>query len=462
MRSQRGVPIGVIEVVNRRGGVFRERDELRLRSLAAQAAVAVDNARLLDAVLDEKSYSDSILASLTDGVISLDTNLRVARVNPAGCRVLGWSEDEVRGKTLSELLPDPENDWEIELVERVARTGRADTADDADLVLLDGKPVSVNLNAIPLRNAKGGAIGSLFVVEDITADKRVRGTMARYLPKKIIDQLLGGDRAALGGSAQVVTALFSDIRSFTTISEEIGPRETVAMLNEYFTDMIEVLDRHNGVLDKYIGDAIMALFGVPFVGDDDATNAVAAANDMMASLARLNEVRASRGQPAIAIGAGLNTGEAVAGNIGSPKRMSYTVIGDSVNLASRLEGATKQYGVSILLSEFTFAALKDRSYLREVDLLRVKGKTKPVGIYESFAYRPDRDSDRVKRAADLTTRGIAAYRGRRWAEARTHFGALHDLATGDRIARLYLDRVQRFEAEPPPDDWDGVWVMTSK
>lgn len=462
MATKGGARIGVIQVLNRRGGDFTERDELRLRSLAAQAAVAVDNARLLDDVLDEKSYTESILSSLSDGVISLDDRLRVARVNAAGCRILGWREDEVRGRLLSEVLPGEENEWEIALVEGVATSRRPDSAEDALLHLPDGRPASVNLTAVPLTNAKGAALGSLVVVEDITSEKRVRGTMARYLPKKVVDQLLEGDRAVLGGTAQTVTALFSDIRSFTTLSEEIGPRETVAMLNEYFTEMLEVLDRHNGVLDKFIGDAVMAIFGVPFTGPDDADNAVAAANDMMSSLALLNETRVKRGHPAIAIGAGLNTGEAVAGNIGSPKRMSYTVIGDSVNLASRLEGATKQYGVAILLSEFTWAALRDRRYTREVDFLRVKGKTRPVAVYESYAFRPDRDDDPLRQSLASSAEGLRAFRAADWAGARAAFERARKLRPEDRIPAIYLDRIARYEETPPPPDWDGVWVMTSK
>jgi adenylate cyclase len=234
------------------------------------------------------------------------------------------------------------------------------------------------------------------------------------------------------------------------------------MLNEYFTEMIEVLDRHNGILDKYIGDAVMAIFGVPYGGPDDADNAVAAANEMMSTLADLNARRLERGQHAIAIGVGLSTGEVVAGNIGSPKRLSYTVIGDAVNLASRLEGATKQYGVSILLSELTYAALKDRRYVREVDLLRVKGKTRPVAVYESHAYRADRDAPDFRRSLERFTAGLQAFRGRRWGEARRAFEEALASRPDDRLPALYLERVALYEAEPPPDDWDGVWVMTSK
>ncbi|HEX2572530.1 MAG TPA: adenylate/guanylate cyclase domain-containing protein [Polyangia bacterium] len=462
MINKNGTRVGVIQVLDHRGGAFTERDELRLRSLAAQAAVAVDNARLLEEVLDEKTYSESILASLSDGVVSVDAGLRVARANPAAYRIFGWRAAEVQGRPLRELLPDPENDFEIDIVEKVARSGKPDSAEDADLCLADGRLISVNLTAAPLATAKGEAIGTLVVVDDITTDKRVRSVMTRYLPKKVVDELLQHDRAALGGAAQTVTVLFTDIRGFTTLTEELGPRETVTMLNEYFTEMIDVLDRHNGVLDKFIGDALMGIFGMPFAGPYDADSAVATANEMVAALRPFNQLRRVRGQKEIRIGAGLNTGEAVAGNIGSPKRMSYTVIGDSVNLASRLEGATKVYGTSVLMSEYTFEALRERTFVREVDIIRVKGKTRPVAVYESYAHRPDREEDPLRRAMDCSAVGVRAFRARRWGDARKAFESARGHLPGDPLTAVYLERIARYERTPPPDDWDGVWEMTSK
>ena len=190
----------------------------------------------------------------------------------------------------------------------------------------------------------------------------------------------------MGGKTQTVSILFSDVRNFTGVSEALGARETVSLLNEYFGVMVEVVTRHGGILDKYIGDAIMALFGAPFAKPEDADHALAVGNGMLVTLRELNGRRSAQGKQPIDIGVGIATGEVVLGNIGSPSRMEYTVIGDKVNLASRLEGANKYYHSKILLDETTVQSLTNghANCLREIDLLRVKGKDRPVAVYESF------------------------------------------------------------------------------
>ena len=180
--------------------------------------------------------------------------------------------------------------------------------------------------------------------------------------------------------------LFSDIRGFTTLTEELGAQGTVALLNEYFTLMVDCIQKQGGILDKFIGDAIMAAFGIPFAHDDDEDRAVRAAISMITSLREWNQKRAEQGKKPVRIGIGLNTDTIVSGNIGSPKRTDYTVIGDGVNLASRLESACKQYHASILISENTHRKLKGTYRMRKVDRVVVKGKTEPVNIYEAVSY----------------------------------------------------------------------------
>jgi adenylate cyclase len=318
----------------------------------------------------------------------------------------------------------------------------------------------VNLTTMPLIDANQAQIGSMLVLEDITEEKRIRSTMSRYMSKEVADQLLASGEAELGGKEQKVTVMFSDIRRFTTISEQIGPRETVSLLNEYFTEMVDAIFHHGGILDKYMGDGIMALFGAPFVGETDADNALAAADDMMQRLAELNVRRAADGREPLDIGIGLSSGAVVVGNIGSARRLDYTVIGDTVNLASRLEGATKQYGAKIVMSEMTVRELRRPAILREIDLIRAKGKDRPVAVYESLGYRSGERQLKPLLAAHGD--GIAAYRARDWTTAAKAFDAALGLYPEDGPARVYCDRIKLLARNPLPDDWDGVWNLTEK
>jgi len=290
----------------------------------------------------------------------------------------------------------------------------------------------------------------------------VRSTMARYMSKEVADQLLEGGEAALGGQIQRTSILFSDVRGFTTTAEALGPRETVALLNEYFEEMVEAVFQFGGVLDKYIGDAIMALFGVPFQGHRDADNAVAVANAMLRRLGALNLQRLRADQRAIDIGIGIATGDVVVGNIGSPRRMEYTVIGDSVNLASRLEGATKQYHVKVLLAEATALALTVPTPLREIELLRVKGKDQPVTVYEALGHYDETSFPNLDACLAAYAEGMRAYRMRAWREGAQAFELALSLNPADHPSRLYLERCRDYAAQPPPEDWDGARTLDHK
>lgn len=457
--NKRGECVGVMQVLNKHAGQFSVTDERRLRAFTAQAAIALENARLFDDVLNVKNYNESILKSLSNGVITLDADRRIEKVNEAARLLLGV-DDACLHRTLDDVF-GADNAWLAASVEKVAGTGKSDMALDTDIHLAGG-PVAVNMNTVPLIDIAENNIGFMLVIEDISREKRVKTTMARYMTKEIMDKLLEGGEDLLGGAAQEVTVLFSDIRSFTTISEAIGARETVSMLNGYFTEMVEVIFAHGGILDKYIGDAIMALFGAPLPGPEDADNAIAVANDMMRVLRRLNQHRRSRGEAAIDIGIGLSTGEVVAGNIGSPKRMDYTVIGDSVNLSSRLEGANKAYGTHVLLSGFTRDRLKKDTLMREIDLIRVKGKRQPVSVFEALDHFDDACFPNLHHVAELFGQGVVAYRRRDWTGAAGRFATALDLNPADQPSRIYLDRCRHYADQPPAEGWDGVWTMSEK
>ena len=459
--NKSGGRIGVAQVLNKRDGGFTLKDEARLRAFAAQVAVSIENARLFDDILNIKNYNESILQSISNGIVSLDSDNVVVTANDPAVATIGLPVEKIIGRRFEDIVTQP-NRWILQNLRETIATGHNSIAIDAELIRRDNSKSTVNLTAAPLIDGNLKRIGSLLVVEDITEEKRVRSTMARYMSAEVADELLAAGDAGLSGKDQTVSIMFSDVRGFTKMAETMGARETVSVLNAYFTDMVDVIFEHNGILDKYIGDAIMARFGAPFPKPEDPDNALAAANDMLGTLKRFNARQRAAGLTELEIGIGLSTGEVIVGNIGSVKRMEYTVIGDAVNLASRLESANKFYGTRILLSDFTVAALKAPALLREVDLLRVKGKDRPVAVFEAVGWRAAENYAQLAAVLELHDQGLQAYAARDWKKAETAFERLLEVDPADGPAKIYRDRVRLYAKAPPPEDWDGVWVMADK
>lgn len=244
-------------------------------------------------------------------------------------------------------------------------------------------------------------IGFRILTEEANV-KYIRNTFSKFVSKDVVDELLKNpDNLVLGGSKREITIFFSDIRGFTTISEALGPEELVKLLNEYLSSMTEIVLEYKGTIDKYMGDAIMAFWGAPIPLEDHAYYACVAALAQMEYLRKLQADWTARGVPVIDIGIGLNSGSAVVGNIGSSHRMEYTCMGDTVNLGSRLEGSNKMYGTNIIISEYTYEKVKDKVIVRELDLVRVKGKTLPVRIYELIGIANPEDMEKMKRPLSL-------------------------------------------------------------
>jgi len=455
-----GKTIGVTQVLNRRGGPFTGDDESRLRAFTAQISIALENAKLFADVQSMKNYNEAMLESMSNGLITLDENERIATCNAAGLRILRARAEEVLHKPVAEFFSG-ENAWVLEKLRQVAESGQQQTSMDAPLQAA-GEKLSVNLTVQPLLDAVQKHIGSMFVIEDISSEKRLKSTMSRYMDPGIADRLVASGAEVLGGKNVECTVLFSDIRGFTTLTEQLGAQGTVALLNEYFTLMVDCIQHEEGMLDKFIGDAIMAAFGIPEGHEDDADRAVRAAVAMIKTLEKWNQQRLGEGRLPVNIGIGLNTDSVVSGNIGSKKRMDFTIIGDGVNLASRLESACKQYGAKILVSEFTVRKLQGTYRKREIDLVVVKGKTEPVSIYEILAYHTEETFPSVAEVLGLFRDGLAAYRARRWDQAIRLFREALALNPNDKPSKLYIERAEHLKASPPPDDWAGVWVMESK
>ncbi len=456
--TQHGNSVGVMQILNKRAGSFGRDDEKRLVALCAQAAISIENAQLFEQVKTAHNYNEGILRSMSNGVVTMDANFTVTKVNQAALRILRANAPQVEGKTPQEILGS-RNAWILDSLDKVRSTGKTDITVDTDLLLESNEAVSVNLTAVPLVTTQDNPIGYMLVIEDISREKRLRNTMSRYMSKAVVDQLLESGDATLAGVGREVSVLFSDIRGFTSISETLGARETIVMLNEYFTDMVDIVFAHNGILDKYIGDMIMAVFGSVMTGETDADDAVEVGNRMMIGLRALNERRTKSGREAISIGVGVSTGHVVVGNIGSPKRLEYTVIGDRVNLAERLESANKYYGTSVLLCQFTAAKLRRPVMLREIDLIRVRGLTKPLAVFEALNHHTEGSFLNRDEVLQAYAEGLRLYRQRDWARAAACFQTASRANPSDTPSQLFLERCQSYIKAPPENSWDGVWSV---
>ena len=458
--NKHGKVIGVTQVLNKRGGPFTAEDESRLRAFTAQISIALENAKLFADVQNMKNYSEAMLESMSNGVVTLDDAGKVVTCNAAGLRILRAGADQLLHKPVADFFTG-ENSWVLDKLKQVGESGKLEVLMDVELVIKDER-ISSNVTVLPLSSAEHKRIGSMIMIEDISSEKRLKSTMARYMDPGIADRLVAAGAEMLGGQSVEATVLFADIRGFTTHSEKLGPQGTVAMLNEYFTLMVDCIQNEGGMLDKFIGDAIMAGFGMPVPHDDDVDRSVRASIAMINELRRWNVQRTGEGKAPIDIGIGLNTDMVVSGNIGSKKRMDYTMIGDGVNLASRLESACKQYGAHILVSEHTYKKLRGTYRAREIDLVVVKGKTQPVAIYEILDYHNDETYPQLTDAMGYFRDALGKYRTRAFSDARALFEKVLAINPHDKTAKLYVERSGHLAANPPPADWCGVWVMEEK
>jgi adenylate cyclase len=459
VNKQRKV-IGVMQTLNKRNGVFTDEDEQRLRAFTAQIAITLENAKLFDDVQKMKSYNENMLESMSNGVVTLDEHETIVTCNAAGRRILKFGGQDVVGSRVEDVIAG-RNPWILDRIRKVAAEKCADVSMDVEFKLEDGV-VSANLTVLPLQG-DNKQLGTMLVFEDISNEKRAKATMARYMDPTIAARMLDSDSSSLlGGVSARATILFSDIRGFTTLTEKLGAQGTVAFLNEYFTLMVDCIVGEEGMLDKFIGDAIMAAFGLPLSHADDEDRAVRAAISMIRECRTWSEERAQRGQPRVDMGIGLNTDSVVSGNIGSAKRMDYTLIGDGVNLASRLESACKTYSARILISESTYANLRGTYRIRGIDQVVVKGQSKPVAIYEVLDYHTPDSFPNMMDVLGYFNEGVAHYRGGRFAQAIDRFQKARDRHPRDDLTTTYIDRCRQLIDHPPGEIWDGVWYMTEK
>eukprot|EP00842_Homolaphlyctis_polyrhiza_P004928 jgi/Hompol1/5436/HPOL_004466-RA len=455
IKNIHGECIGVTQMINKKAGPFTLEDESVLSSFSSQAAVAIEKSQLFKKTEDMRIYLQSILSSITSCVITLTESMKLHTFNrPWFMNAIGMSEEFMRENSCDRWF-GPENYHLVNDIRQVYADGNSIYSAEYEIKGAQSSLI-VNYQIMPLIGSKG----VVMVLDDISSEKRAVMTLGRYMSPALAKQVMEDD-GQLGGKRKKVSILFSDIRSFTTLSEGMEPTDVVEMLNHHFTDAVNAITDEQGILDKFIGDAVMAVFGVPFASPEDAVHACNTALRMRDSLAISNRERAAAGKKTIKIGIGVNTGMVLSGNIGSTKRMEFSCIGDAVNLASRTEGLTKFYGIVILVTEFTLMETGDAFITREIESVIVTGKKSSVRMYELLGRKGDHLPPETIDAIALYESGIKLYRQRLFSEAAETFQKAVD-QTNDGPSKVLLSRCQHFIQNPPPEDWTDVFVAEGK
>lgn len=319
-------------------------------------------------------------------------------------------------------------------------------------------PVANSIVMIALLFALDMSYG--YFVESRTK-RQITGLFGQYVPSEVVEEMSHHpESVSMEGESREMTILFSDVRGFTTISEGLDPKELTLLMNEFLTPLSRIIYKHHGTIDKYMGDCIMAFWGAPLPDTNHARDALLAGMEMLSTLESLQPRFKERGWPEIRVGVGINTGRVSVGNMGSEVRVAYTVMGDEVNLASRLEGITRQYGVSIIVGEHTRKIVTDFVY-RELDHVRVKGKDQPVAIFEPVALIGEA-TQALEDEVELFHEVRKLYLAREWDLAARLLQTLRQNSPDKKLYDIYADRVEHFRTNPPPDDWDGVYVFQTK
>jgi adenylate cyclase len=352
----------------------------------------------------------------------------------------------------------------------ISAVGSAQAVSGLRQLVASARAIASGANSEPVVILTRDEVGELarsfnFMVEELRSREHIKDTFGKFVDPRLINQLVGN--GADLAERRTLTVFFSDIADFSGISEQLTASTLVNLLNSYFSEVASVIHAHRGFIDKYIGDAVMAFWISPFsAGDTHASDACLAAlaqqEAIVALRARLPEITGMRrNPPKLEIRMGIATGEAVVGTVGASSSRSYTVVGDTVNLASRIEGISKVYRCPIILSEETFKLAQDVIEARELDIITVAGKTEPIRIYEAMGRAGELQPGQIA-LRDLFAEGLAAYRLRNWDDAQSGFESCLRHAPEDRPSHLFLERIATFRNEAPPAGWTGIWHFSEK
>ncbi len=420
--------------------------------------LVVDQAKKM---IDLSLYTKAILSTVPVALIGADKNGVIRNINRAAEEILELEYKKIKGKKLSDIFES--KSALLKKIGEALHDGRPFHMRSENLFLASGREIVGNLYIQPLLDDEQEICGLLLTVEDQTYIHFLHDAFKRYVPPSV-SEIIANDPQSLelGGEEKVLSVLFSDLEGFTTISEQLTPREMVMILSDYFTEMTKCVFKYEGTLKEYVGDELMAIFGAPIQQTNHELHACGAAVAMKERLVSLRKEWAKIGRPALRARTGINTGPMLVGNLGSQYRFSYGVMGDHVNLASRLEGLCKIYGTDILIGESTAKAAKESFTMRELDMVRVKGREQPVRIFELIAQKKNSLSEKFMMALQCYAKGLEAYRSRNWKAAIDSMEEALKYQPEDTPSKVMVDRCRECMENPPEKGWDRVFQHTRK
>jgi adenylate cyclase len=433
-----GTVLGVIQVINKEDGIFTEKDLSILKGFASQISIAIENAKLFNEIYGMKNYLSILVDNLDNGIVTVDKFCTIQTANGVFSRMFNLDAKEIiQNKTLENL----NNGLQCILAfnRHTIATGEKHYQHGLEIQTNASKKVTVNLSVLPMQDQKGDIIGAINVFYDITTEKRIRSNLSRYMPHHLIKEVISNDDlSVLKGNYGQCTVLFSDIRNFTTLTEQLGAIQIVELLNKFFNTMVGSIHANNGIIDKFIGDAIMAVFGVPYPNKLDAFHAIKCALDMFKMLNEFNKLHPE--EPSLNIGIGIGSGNVVSGHIGSEKRFEYTVVGDPVNVAARLESLTKEYKTNLLICENTHQQIQASFHCREIDTILLKGKQRPIKIYSVIDYKDQPLSPKFIEFCKSYEVGLSCFYEMNFKAAQENFRRAYLLNENDGPTQFFLER----------------------
>lgn len=412
-------------------------------------------------LLNLDSYTNALLSTIPVALLATNLEGIIHSANHAAEDILGLSRKDLEGSSISTVFAS--NPEIIVEINKSIQSGKPFHMGSRTIVQSHNRKVVGNFFLQPFKDEENRIIGLLITIEDQTYVHFLQDAFKRYVPPSVSEMIAQNPQSLkLGGEEKVLTVLFCDIIGFTTYSERYNPHEMVTILSDYFSEMTDQVFSFEGTLKEYVGDELMAIFGAPIDQSNHAERACSAALKMQQRLKTLREVWQKRGRPPLKSRIGINTGPMLVGNIGSNHRFSYGVVGDNVNLASRLEGLNNMYGTRMLIGEATRESVRDKFWLKEIDQVIVKGKKNPVNVYELIDHIDHKLDDAHQESLFHYAQGLSAYRNCEWKAAAAHFKAAHNLWPEDHAAQVMEKRCKHYTQTPPPQNWDGVFTMQTK